>query len=105
MSRLTTHYATRRGGTHNVRIKGRTINIILAKIVYRCGVCLGPLQRVDFGLECRDKPDPDCAKKNFIHRDEAQRIEAARAVQVTEVSDYYDIVDGALVPREENEDA
>lgn len=100
-TRLISRHA-RRGGSHTVRIKGRTVDINLAKLVYRCAECVragqpGQLKRDGFGLVCA----AGCTVKDFIHRDEAREIEAAIAAGETSVAEFYEIKDGIIVPREE----
>lgn len=104
MSRIISRYA-RRGGSTTVRIKGKTVDINLAKLVYRCAECVqagqpGQLKREGFGLVCA----AGCKMKDFIHRDEARDIESTIRNGEGSVAEFYYIDDDRIEFREDNDE-
>lgn len=91
MTRLARREARSTGGW-DIKIKGRTINIYLASIVYKCETCLGDLVRHNKGLRCKVNPD----HRGFIHRDEAKDIEIKQQQHITELSEIYVVKDGKV---------
>ena len=79
-------------GGHTLKIGGKLVNILLARIVYKCEECHGDLKRVDMGLKCIANPN----HRGFIHRDEAEAIQARQAKNVEQLEQVYEIVDGKV---------
>ena len=84
------HRAT---GGHNVTIPGRQGNIYLAKQVYRCAQCFGPLVIEDFGLVCQADP----THRFFAHQRDVEAVEKKQAQSVKALQEIYSIVDGKVV--------
>lgn len=86
-------YLTPRSGGHNIKIKGRVVNIHLARIVYRCEVCHAELKRHNKGLRCQANP----AHRGFVHQSRVREIEQAQAANIEQLETVYQIVDGKVV--------
>jgi len=80
-------------GGHIIRIEDQRVNIHLARLVYRCGHCYGPLVRVEFGLKCQADPE----HRGFIHRNLVAQIQAAQQDNIEELESIYQIKDGKVV--------
>lgn len=80
-------------GGHNLKIGGKQVNILLARIVYKCEECYSDLKRVDMGLKCTSNP----GHRGFIHRDEVKVIQARQAKNVEQLEQVYEIVDGKVI--------
>jgi hypothetical protein len=90
---------TKRYGVENfININGKRVDVYSAKIVYRCEECHAPLNYKGAGLVCSHNP----THRGFIHRTEAARIDAAQAININQLSDFYQIVDGKVVIRNGN---
>jgi len=83
-------------GGSPVRIGGKEYNVHFARIVFKCGECLGKLRIRDHGLICQ----ADASHRGYIHRDEAKAIKAEQQKQMTEIEAVYEIVDGQIVAKE-----
>lgn len=83
--------------SYTVRIDGKIIDIHLARQVYRCRECLGPLVYRDSGLACA----ADTGHAGFIHLDEVEREMERRALELAQVEAVYQIKDGKIVLKEE----
>lgn len=83
----------KRSGPTTVRIKGKAVNILVAKITYRCQECLSKLRRKNAGLVCR----ADETHRGFVHRSEAEELARERAEELAEVEAAYEIIDGQIV--------
>lgn len=90
--------AARRTGGHDIKIDGRSINIYLARMVYRCGECFGDLERSGAGLRCQANNE----HRGFIHRDVAKKIQQQQAQNVEALSEIYEIIDGKVVIKNGN---
>lgn len=82
-------------GGHLIRIEGRRVNIHLARLVYRCAHCYGPLEKKEFGLKCQADPE----HRGFVHRNVVAQIQAAQQENVEELESIYQIKDGKVVIR------
>ncbi len=81
---------------HTIKIEGRVLNILFAKIVYRCAICHCKLERRRVGLECL----LDETHRGFVHRDDAKKIKAKVDEQTNEIEAAYEIVGGVIVAKE-----
>jgi hypothetical protein len=89
-------HASVRGG-HDLHIKGKVVNIHLAKIVYKCEQCWADLIPHGMGLVCAN----DSAHRGFIHRKEIQEIQRIQEKEVEDLlADHFEIVDGKVVIKE-----
>lgn len=79
-----------------VRIGGKEYNVHFARIVFKCGECLGDLRIRDHGLVC----EADANHRGYIHRKEAEQLRAEQQQQMTEIEAVYEIVDGQIVVKE-----
>lgn len=84
-------------GEATVRICGKVVGLYLAKQVYRCEECLGPLKYRNAGLICATNP----AHRGFIHQKDAAVLAKYDQEKVAQVEAAYQIIDGKLVPKGE----
>lgn len=80
-------------GGHNLTIQGQRINIYVAKQLYRCAECFGPLVVKDFGLVC----EANQTHRHFAHQREVAAIETKQFQNVEKLKQVYEIVDGKVV--------
>lgn len=79
-------------GGHNIKIQGRLINIHLARMVYRCGVCFGELELHGSGLRCK----ADHNHRFFAHQSEVKAVEVKREENIKKLQGIYQIIDGKV---------
>ena len=83
--------------SYTVSIDGKIIDIHLARQLYRCRECLGPLAHHNSGLACA----ADKSHAGFIHLNEVEREMERRAAALAQVEAVYQIKDGKIVLKEE----
>lgn len=86
-----------RGGW-NLKIKGKFVNIYLAKIVYKCEICQGDLAQKGKGLCCRENSE----HRGFIHRDEVKALKQKQEESLSVLSGFYAIEGGKVIVRNAN---
>lgn len=86
-------FLTPRSGGHKIKIKGRLVNVHLARIVYRCEACHGNLERHNKGLRCTTNP----AHRGFVHRSQAEQVKQVQAGNLEKLTDIYDVQNGKVV--------
>jgi hypothetical protein len=82
-----------RSGGHKIKIKGRLVNVHLARIVYRCEACHGQLKRQNKGLCCKANP----THRGFVHQSQAERVEQVQAGNLEKLNNIYEIQNGKVV--------
>ena len=80
-------------GGHKIKIKGKLVNIHLARITYKCQVCHGSLERHNMGLRCIANRN----HRGFVHQKQVEQVSKAQQENIKQLSSFYEIVNGKVI--------